>query len=156
MRRTLLLLVLLLIILSGCKNKEEDEKSEYLAMKSELLENEEFTNSEDINCDITFTLDRVDDEKIFYSVVLKNPKENMNDIKAIVVHNYYTEEIFPTVGLFDKKVSLIVDSPNESELELSGTIETTDDIDDIDLELKVFIEYIDDSGNTKDIYYKTT
>lgn len=156
MKKTLLLLVLLLIILSGCKNKEEDEKSEYLAMKSELLENEEFTNSEDINCDITFTLDRVDDEKIFYSVVLKNPKENMNDIKAIVVHNYYTEEIFPTVGLFDKKASLIVDSPNESELELSGTIETTDDIDDIDLELKVFIEYIDDSGNTKDIYYKTT
>ena len=156
MKKTLLLLVLLLIILSGCENKEEDEKNEYLAMKSELLENEEFTNSEDINCDITFTLDRVDDEKIFYSVVLKNPKENMNDIKAIVVHNYYTEEIFPTVGLFDKKVSLIVDSPNESELELSGTIETTDDIDDIDLELKVFIEYIDDSGNTKDIYYKTT
>ena len=66
MKKTLLLLVLLLIILSGCKNKEEDEKSEYLAMKSELLENEEFTNSEDINCDITFTLDRVDDEKIFY------------------------------------------------------------------------------------------
>lgn len=156
MKKTLLLLVLLLIILSGCENKEEDEKNEYLAMKSELLENEEFTNSEDINCNITFTLDRVDDENIFYSVVLKNPKENMNDIKAIVVHNYYTEEIFPTIGLFDKKASLIVGSSNESELELSGTIETTDDIDDIDLELKVFIEYIDDSGNTKDIYYKTT
>ena len=102
MKKTLLLIVLLLFVLTGCKNEEESEKSEYLAMKSDLLAKEEFTDTSDIVCDITFSLDRLDEEKVTYSVILNNPKENMNDIKAIVVHNYYTEEVFPTIGLFDK------------------------------------------------------
>lgn len=158
MKKTLLLIVLLLFVLTGCKNEEESEKSEYLAMKSDLLAKEEFTDTSDIVCDITFSLDRLDEEKVTYSVILNNPKENMNDIKAIVVHNYYTEEVFPTIGLFDKSTDLLVNGQNDkdSSVELTGNIETTNDIDNLDLELKILIEYKTDSGEVKDIYYKTT
>lgn len=158
MKKTLLLIVLLLFVLTGCKNEEESEKSEYLAMKSDLLAKEEFTDTSDIVCDITFSLDRLDEEKVTYSVILNNPKENMNDIKAIVVHNYYTEEVFPTIGLFDKSTDLLVNGQNDkdSSVELTGNIETTNDIDNLDLELKILIEYKTDSGEIKDIYYKTT
>ena len=158
MKKILLLIVLLLFVLTGCKNEEESEKSEYLAMKSDLLAKEEFTDTSDIVCDITFSLDRLDEEKVTYSVILNNPKENMNDIKAIVVHNYYTEEVFPTIGLFDKSTDLLVNGQNDkdSSVELTGNIETTNDIDNLDLELKILIEYKTDSGEVKDIYYKTT
>ena len=154
MKKTLLLM----IALTGCKNEEEDEKNEYLAMKSDLLAKDKFDDASSMNCDITFSLDRLDEEKVTYSVVLDNPKENMHDIRAIVVHNYYTEEVFPTVGLFDKPVDLLVNSQDEKDnsVELVGNIETTDDIDNLDLELKILIEYKTDSGEVKDIYYKTT
>lgn len=158
MKKTLLLMMILLIALTGCKNEEEDEKNEYLAMKSDLLAKDKFDDASSMNCDITFSLDRLDEEKVTYSVVLSNPKENMHDIRAIVVHNYYTEEVFPTVGLFDKPVDLLVNSQDEKDnsVELVGNIETTDDIDNLDLELKILIEYKTDSGEVKDIYYKTT
>lgn len=158
MKKVFLLIIVLLAILTGCKNKEEDEKSEYLAMKSNLLETKEFTDSKDITCDITFNLDRIDEEKISYSVILKNPKENMKNIKAIVVHNYYTEEVFPTIGLFDKTTDLLINSQdkNKEKIELVGNIETTNDIDNLNLELKILIEYTTDFGEKKDIYYKTT
>ena len=158
MRRTFFLIIILLFLLTGCKNKEEDEKSEYLTMKSDLLAHEKFNNASDVVCDITFSLDRLDEERVAYSVVLNNPKENMNDIKAIVVHNYYTEEVFPTVGLFNKSVDLLVNSQDskDNSVKLVGNIETTDDIANLDLELKILIKYKNNSGEVKDIYYKTT
>lgn len=161
MKKILLILLISLSFLTGCENKEEDEKSEYLAMKSSLLENEEYTGSEKIICDIVVDVERLDEEKIEYNVSLSNPKENMKDIKAIVVHNYYTEEVFPTIGLFDKTTDLYVNSEEdndeiENNINLSGTIKTTADIDKLDLELKVLVEYVDESGEKKDIYYKTT
>lgn len=154
MKKIFLVILLGLVLLTGCKNKEEDKKSEYLAMKSNLLENKKYTSSEDLACNIIVSVDRLDEEKISYKVVISNTKENMNNIKALVVHNYYTEEVFPTIGLFDETKNLSANTSDE--LKLEGTIETTNDIDNLNLELKILIEYLDDDGQVKDIYYKTT
>lgn len=154
MKKVFLVMLLCLLLLSGCKNKEEDEKNEYLAMKSNLLGNKKYTSSEDLICNITVSVDRLDEEKVSYKVVFSNAKENMNNIKALVVHNYYTEEVFPTIGLFDETKKMSINS--DDKLKLEGTIETTNDIDNLDLELKILIEYLDDDGKVKDIYYKTT
>lgn len=156
MKKFFLIILLSLFVFTGCNNKGEDEKNEYLAMKSDLLEQQEYTSADELVCDILVNIDREDPEKIVYTVTLSNPKENMNSIKAIVVHNYYTEELFPTIGLFDDEASLIIGEENDAEIDLSGTIDTTDDIDTIDLELKVLIEYTDDNNEVKDIYYKST
>ena len=97
MKRIFLVILLLLTLLTGCDNKEETEKNEYLAMKSDLLEVKKYTKSEDLNCDIVINVNRKNEEKISYDVVISNPKENMNNVKVIVVHNYYTEEVFQSI-----------------------------------------------------------
>lgn len=155
MKKISLLIIISLFLITGCNNQEENEKSEYLAMKSKLLETSSYTKQENIPCDITVNIDRVDDEKVSYNVILSNPKEDMRKIKAIVVHNYYNEDIFPTIGLFNKTTNLFT-SDKEKQLKLKGTIDTTTDIDSLNLELKVFIKYTNQDGKEKDIYYKTT
>ena len=79
----------------------------------------------------------------------------MNNIKAIVVHNYYTEDVFPSIGLFDDELDLKKDN-DKQKIVLKGKIETSEDISNINLKLKILIEYINNEGKKKDIYYKTT
>lgn len=156
MKKSLVLLIVLLLFVTGCGNKDEESKNEYLTIKSDLLDSTKFEKSDNVNCDITVSIDRINDEEISYKVIIDNPKENMNNIKAMVVHNYYTEDIFPSIGLFDDDESLIVGNEEVRGIELVGYIDTTKDIDELNLELKIWIQYIDDNGEVKDIYYKTT
>lgn len=154
--KKLLIIFISIIIITGCSNKTEDqeEKGEYLAWKSNLVGQDEFSKKEEINCDITISIDRISDEVISYTTVLSNPKEDMKDIKMMVVHNYFTEEVFPTTGVFDDGKDLLKNTENS--ITLVGYIDTTKDIQMLDLELKIWIEYTDNDGNIKDIYYKTT
>lgn len=154
MKKILLILFLSILLFTGCENKEEIEKNDYLDMKSQLLEHKEFVSLEELKCNIVVNIDRKDEEKVIYEVILSNPKENMNNIKAVLVHNYYTEDVFPTIGLFDDTKSLLVDSQNN--ITLKGSIKTDKDIDNLNLMLKLLIRYTTDDGIKKDIYYKTT
>lgn len=154
MKKIFLVLFLSILLFTGCENKEENEKNDYLDMKSQLLSHKEFVSFEELTCDIVINIDRKDEEKIIYEVVLSKPKENMNNIKAVLVHNYYTEDVFPTIGLFDDTKSLLVDS--QDSITLKGSIKTDKDIDNLNLMLKLLIRYTTDDGVKKDIYYKTT
>ena len=79
----------------------------------------------------------------------------MKNIKLLVVNNYYNEEVFPSIGIFDDPKELLT-SNNDSSLELENTIKTTKNISKINLELKLWMEYINELGETRKIYYKTT
>ena len=144
----------IIFILCGCENAEEELKNEYLSMKSKLLNVSEFTSLDDIKFDISVSIDRVDVEKISYKVIINNAQEDMNNIQAILVHNYYVEDVFPSVGLFDEELNLKCNT--DDEVVLSGDIKTDKDIDNLNLVLKLYIRYVDNNGNEKDIYYKTT
>ena len=150
-----LLLVLLMFSLMGCSTKNEDDKSEYIAIKSHLLEESKYTDADDLPLDIVVNIDRMDEEVVDYSVVFSNPEEDMYDIEAMVVHNYYNEDLFPTIGLFDKKGELLSDD-EDSIIELKDTIKTNKNLSSIDLELKIYIKYKDKNNELKEIYYKTT
>ena len=154
MKKIFLVLFLSILLFTGCENKEENEKNDYLDMKSQLLSHKEFISLEELTCDIVVNIDRKDEEKVIYEVVLSKPKENMNNIKAVLVHNYYTEDVFPTIGLFDDTKSLFVNS--QDSITLTGSIKTDKDIDNLNLMLKLLIRYTTDDGVKKDIYYKTT
>lgn len=149
-----ILLVLLLFVFTGCSNENEVEKNEYIAMKSNLLEEDITTSADELPLDILVKIDRETEEEVKYKVSFSNSKENMHDIEAMVIHNYYNEDVFPTIGLFDKKGELLVD--NDEVIELSDTIETNKNLSAINLELKVYIQYKDDFGEKKEIYYKAT
>ncbi len=154
MKKIYLLLIVIVLLFTGCDNKEENVKSEYLAMKSDLLKINDFSYDDEMNCDISVNIDRVNEEKVSYKMIINNVKENMHDVKAILIHNYYTEDVFPSVGLFDDTVDLNKNSNDN--IILKGNIETDKDIDNLDLILKLYVKYLDDNGNEKDIYYKTT
>ncbi len=154
MKRIYIVLIIIVLLFTGCNNEKEEVKSEYLTMKSKLLKVKEFNSNEDINFDILVSVDRVDEENVSYKMVLSNPMENMHDIKAILIHNYYTEDVFPSIGLFDKVKSMHINS-NDS-IDLEGVIKTDKSIDNLGLILKLYVKYLDDYGNEKSIYYKTT
>jgi hypothetical protein len=155
MKRFVIFLFILFII-TGCSSDttDQEEKSDYLAWKSELVEQDNFSSNEELNCDITVSVDRVSDDVVSYTTFLSNPKEDMHSIKMMVVHNYFTEEVFPTIGIFDDTKELLEDDDNN--ITLVGYIDTTQDIQKLNLELRIWIEYTDNDGNIKDIYYKTT
>lgn len=154
-----ILLVMLVFILMGCSvsTEEEEDKSEYLTIKSNLLEvkDEDYILDEDLPLDIVVEIDRMDEEEVDYRVIFSNPKEDMYDIEAMVVHNYYNEDLFPTLGLFDEKKELLVNE-EDSIIELEDNIETNKNLSSIYLELKIYFRYKDKDGKKKEIYYKTT
>lgn len=155
MKKFYILILFSLLLLSGCENKEEANKNKYIAMKNATF-NEKNYVSEDLPVDIVTTIERINDETINYKTAITNPKENMHDVKVMLVHNYQNENIYPTIGVFDKPEELLVGSTETTELTLTDTINTTKNISKLGLELKLLIEYTDDSGERKDIYYKTT
>ena len=154
MKRKIILLLISILILSGCENKEEELKKEYIEIKKDILEQTRITEKEKLPLDITVKIDR-EEEKIKYKVILNHPKENMKEIKAMVVHNYYNENLFPSIGIFDDKKELLVDK-TDTIIELEDTIESTKSISDLELEIKVWIEYKNDLGKKVNIFYKTT
>lgn len=155
MKKKYILLLLSLFLISGCENKEEATKNEYIAMKNEVL-NEKNYKEEALPVDIITTIERINEEKISYKITITNPQENMYNVKVLLVHNYYNEDVFPSIGVFNEQQELLVNDDEKSELTLSDTIETTQNISKLGLELKVLIEYTTENGEKKDIYYKTT
>ena len=154
--KKVLLLVLPLLLVGCSKDKLTLEKDEYLVFKEELLEKNNFTNEEDINFDLTISVDRVNEEEISYRAIIDNPKENMHNIKAILVHDYLTDEVFPSLGIFDDTIDLIIDDENIKGINLVGYIKTTKEIKEIDLNIKVYVEYTDDNNKVKKVYYNST
>ena len=150
-----IVVLIFILFLTGCtEDKFTLEKNEYLVFKEKLLEQKKFTNKEDLVVDLNFSADRINAEEISYRVIIDNPKENMHDIKAIVLHNNFTDSIFPSVGIFDKSISLTLDNDEVKGITLTGYINSTKDIKD--LELRLYLEYKNDLNEFKTIYYKTT
>lgn len=61
--------------------------------------------SESIPFDIKVYVDDVNEEKWIYQVVIDNAKEEMNNIRALVIHNIQTKDVFPSIGIVDEPVS---------------------------------------------------
>ena len=120
MKKGYILLFLMLVLLMGCDNHKEEVKNDYLSMKSDLLKVTDFSSLEDINCDVSVFIDRIDDERVSYEMIVENPREDMNNVRALLIHNYYTEQLFPSVGIFEDAVSLKTNS--DDKITLKGEI----------------------------------
>lgn len=149
------IVICLSLFIVGC-NKDEvyEDKEEYLKLKEELLNQEIFTNNNDINFDINISFDKITEEEISYRAIIDNPKENMHDIKALLIHEYSSDDIFPSIGIFDDKVDLLLTSNEVRGFSLVGYINTN--VESTDLNIKLYLEYKDDSNILKKIYYNST
>lgn len=145
--KKLFLVILSLFLLVGCSTKEEDEKIAYLEYKNELEEVDDFTNDVDFNT--FFNIVRENEETVNYSLVINNPKINMHDVKALLIHDYITEDAYPSVGIFDEPATLSASS--EDSIILKGVITSNEDLSDV--KFKLYLEYSDDDGELNKIYY---
>lgn len=156
-----LIMLLFAVFIVGCSsvkietdNKIVEEKQDYLAIKDELNSVDKYISDENLPCDIKISLDRINKEEISYRAIIDNPKTDMYNIKALLIHDYFTEDIFPSIGIFDETENLIVGNEEVRGISLVGYIETTNDIEELDLNVKLYIEYSDSEGNIQKIYYK--
>ena len=145
-----ILLILPLIFLVGCTNEVEENKIAYLEYKNELEEKETFNKEEEMDFNTYFNIERENEEIVNYSVIVDTPNINMYDVKALLIHNYTQDEVYPSVGILDSPVTLIKDT--EDKIELKGTIQTNEDISNV--KFKLYLEYTDDDGNENKIYYQ--
>ncbi len=152
-----LIVFLLILLLTGCtEDKLTLEKDDYLVYKEELLKQEDFTKEEELLFDLNLYADKVSEEEINYRAIIDNPKENMHNIKAIVLHNHFTDSIFPSIGIFNDPIELEIGNEEVKGITLTGYIKTTKEIEELNLELRIYVEYTTDDNETRKIYYKTT
>lgn len=156
-----LIILLFAVFIVGCSsvkietdNTIVEEKEDYLAIKDELNSVDKYISDENLPCDIKISLDRINKEEISYRAIIDNPKTDMYNIKALLIHDYFTEDIFPSIGIFDEAENLIVGNEEVRGISLVGYIETTNDIEELNLNVKLYIEYSDSEGNIQKIYYK--
>lgn len=92
-------LLILLVLLVGCS-----KPSVYDMYVSELKKTDDV--SESIPFDIEFYIDKVNEERIIYQVIIDNPQVLATSVKALVIHDVKTNDIFPSVGLVDDPIDL--------------------------------------------------
>lgn len=153
-----LLLILSLFILTGCNNNVSSEKKVYDKYINEL---EKSSNEVvDLPFNIEVYVDKIIETEVMYRVIIDKPKIALRDIEAIVIHNMYTEDVFPSSGIFDTKYSLIPNVINKSSnyiegIILIGYIPFEGEIKELDVTFKILFKYKSDDGKEHTITYST-
>ena len=138
------------MVLVGCTNEVEEEKNVYLTYKSNLQETEDLKSESELGFNTYFDVQKEGEEKINYSLVISDAKVDMYDVKALLIHDFMVDDVFPSVGIFDEPVQLLRNS--DDEIVLSGSINSDSDISDI--KFRLYLEYEDSNNLTNAIYYE--
>ena len=110
-------LILFIVLLTGCQKSVYDDYVNMLKNTNEV--------SEELPFNIEFYIDNVNEERIIYQVIIDNPKEELKNVKALVIHDAKTSDIFPSVGIVDEEVTL---NDENKGIILLGYINKTSDI----------------------------
>lgn len=150
--RRYLFLGICLFLLVGCSTKEEDEKYAYLEYKNDLEKQDVYDDEDSLEFNTYFNIARnsEDGEVVDYSIVIDKPLVDMYNVKALLIHDYMNEDVFPSVGIFDDTVNLRKDS--DDKIKLSGNIHT--DTSTSDVNFKLYLEYTDSDDMVNKIYYE--
>lgn len=147
--KKIILLIPLLFVLVGCTNKEEENKMAYLEYKNELEERDIFNGEENLDFNVYFNIEKINEEITDYSLIIDNPKINMYNVKALLIHDFINEDAYPSVGIFDDTRNLNANS--DDKIILNGSIQTINDISKT--KFKLYLEYTDDNNDLNKIYY---
>lgn len=144
----ILFILISIIVVVGCSTSTneatsvdkniEKQKETYIKYVQKLKRVD--ASTEELQFDVSITYDKLDNEEVRYQVVIDNAKINMNNVKVLAIHNKHTDDIFPSIGIFDKKASLI-HGDDKSGIILVGYIPYEGDMDDFECEMKVLISY---------------
>lgn len=148
-------IVICLLLVTSCANDNQIDLYNHFVMEINNYDKV----SDNLPFDITVNLDKVIDSELTYRVIIDNPKEIVNNIKVIVVHNHNTDDIYPTSGIFEEPLNLAPDmvdlnNHNAKGIILIGYIDYDKDIDSFTGLFKVLVQYEEESGQHKQIYYE--
>lgn len=150
--KKILIVIILIFLIFGCKKLESkySENKKYYSLIKELSKVNK--SSDSIPFEINITVRDLIDNELIYRVYIDNVKENIYDIETIAIHNLPTEDIFPTSGVFDNKVDLLIDKKENSSkgIILGGYIEYKNNFN---ATFKVLVKYKNDKNKSNTIYY---
>lgn len=108
--------ILLLVLLTGCSNNVYDNY---------VKELKEANNTTEIPFDINFYIDEVNEDRLIYQVIIDNFNSDLTDVKALVIHDVNTNDIFPSVGIVDESIDI---NENNKGIILVGYVDKKDKI----------------------------
>ncbi len=144
--KKIIIIIILIISITGCTKKVSSQELLYNKYVKELNDVEEYTI--DLDFDINITIDKINEKELIYRVYIDNPKTDMNQIEAIVIHDKKTEDVFPSSGIFENKLSLKVNrEENDTKgIILGGYIDFDKSIEEFNGTFKVLIKYKSDKN----------
>lgn len=151
-------IITLVFLLSGCSKELTKEEIIYNDYVDKLKQEEK---SEDgLPFDLEIFVDKIIEKEVMYRVIIDNPKVSLRNIEALVIHDKYTEDVYPSTGIFESKLSLIPGVINKTSnyvegIILAGYIPYEGDINNLNATFKVLFKYEDDEGVSHTIIYST-
>ena len=105
-------------------------------------------------------LDKISNTEVMYRAIIDNPKTSIKNIEVLIIHDKYTKDIYPSSGIFDEKYSLIPNTIEKSNnivkgIILIGYIPYEGDLENINVEFKLYLKYTDDDSNVHEVMYST-
>lgn len=153
MKRILIVFLVLILFLTGCTTNDiSKEKDTYLTYIKELRKINKSTKDIPFNIEVRF--DKITDSEIRYQVVIDEVKENITDVEAIAIHDKQTDDVFPSIGIFDKKQKLEVNK-KPSGIILVGYIDYQGKVEKFKCNLKLLIKYNTNDKKSHTVYYVT-
>ncbi|MDO5568886.1 MAG: hypothetical protein Q4G04_02080 [bacterium] len=145
--KKVVIIILLALTLVGCQtNSSEVDKTQYLEYKKQINETSEFLDISALPFTTNAIVTKISDEMISYAITISNPQINLNNISALLIHNQFTEELYPSVGLFNEKLNLLLTSDSMNSFVLVGYLETMEE--SLDIEFKLLFNYVNDNGQS--------
>ena len=142
-----IIIFLTILLFTGCNSNYKT----YNNYKKELENIKKTTKNIPFN--IRIKNDRLSDNIIRYQMELDNVKQDITSVSAIIVHDKKTNDIFPTIGIFDEKINIYKNKKPKG-LYLVYYIDSKEEINNKNIEYKVLIKYKINNKSYK-VYYVT-
>lgn len=156
MKKSLILIIFCFFLIS-CSSLSKEQHL-YYQFVSELKgkDDHQFTNQLPLN--ITVHLEKIIKEELRYQVIIDQPHLIMNNIKAIVIHNQETKDVFPSLGIFDETLNLLPEGNDAKGKQpkgiiLIGYIPYLGPLDSFEGWFRVLVQYEDEHGKLNKIFY---
>lgn len=151
-------IITLVFLLSGCSKELTKEEIIYNDYVDKLKQEEKSEDS--LPFDLEIFVDKIIEKEVMYRVIIDNPKVSLRNIEALVIHDKYTEDVYPSTGIFESKLSLIPGVINKTSnyvegIILAGYIPYEGDINNLNATFKVLFKFEDDEGVSHTIIYST-
>lgn len=134
--KKIIIIVLLVFSLFGC-TKKDIHQTEYQDWYQELQQVSK--SDEDLPFELEANIEELVNGEYMYHVIIDNVKESVENIRAMVIHDMKTEDIFPSIGIFDDPVSLLKEDGSSAKgIALVGYFNKTNE----EITLKIKVEYV--------------